>query len=192
MNLPQKITAGDTVEWSHDAYANDDGDEFGPDEWTLKYYFRKASGAAVDAIEVVGTENDDGGWDFTKLFAASSATGRYDYTKKLVNIATPTIIKTIGEGRVTMVGAISASSSYDGRSQVRQDLEAVQAAMRAIIAGGAVQEYTIGSRQLKKMPMNELIELESKLKFEVSREERSEKIASGQGDPNNLYVRFRK
>ncbi len=192
MKLPSKITAGDTVTWSHDAYVNDDGDEHGPDLWDLKYYFRKASGVAADAITVTGTDDGEGGWDFSNLFAAASTTGRYDYTIKLVNKATPTNIKTIGVGHVTMVGSITASASYDGRVQARQDLEAVQTAMRAIISGGAVQEYTVMGRSLRKMDMSDLISLESKLKYDVAQAEKADKIAQGLGDPNNLFVRFKR
>jgi hypothetical protein len=66
----------------------------------------------------------------------------------------------------------------------------VQAAIRSIISGGAVAEYTIGSRRLKKMEMADLLALESKLKAEVKREQAAAMVANGLGNPHNLFVRF--
>ena len=66
----------------------------------------------------------------------------------------------------------------------------MQAAIRAIISGGAVAEYTIGSRRLKKMEMTDLLMLESSLKAEVKREQKASLIANGLGNPHNLFVRF--
>jgi hypothetical protein len=66
----------------------------------------------------------------------------------------------------------------------------VQAAIRSMISGGAVAEYTIGSRRLKKMEMADLITLESKLKAEVKREQAASMAANGLGNPHNLFVRF--
>jgi hypothetical protein len=38
--------------------------------------------------------------------------------------------------------------------------------------------------------LNQLIELESKLKAELIREQKAELIANGLGNPHNLFVRF--
>jgi hypothetical protein len=66
----------------------------------------------------------------------------------------------------------------------------VQAAIRAIVSGGVVQEYKIGTRSLKKYEMADLIQLESKLKAEVKREQAATMVANGLGSPHNLFVRF--
>lgn len=59
-----------------------------------------------------------------------------------------------------------------------------------MISNGAVQEYKINNRELKKMTLGELRSYESQLKFEVNREERLQKIRNGEGDPFTLKVRF--
>lgn len=98
---------------------------------------------------------------------------------------------TLGSGRIEAKANLSTEDQgFDGRSQARKDLDAVQAAMRAIVSGGAVQEYKIGNRELRKMSMADLITLESKYKLEVSREERKLKMKNGEGDPFTLKVRF--
>ena len=66
----------------------------------------------------------------------------------------------------------------------------MQAAIRAIVAGGAVSEYTIGTRTLKKMDMADLVMLESRLKGMVIRDQKAALIANGLGNPTSLYVRF--
>jgi hypothetical protein len=78
----------------------------------------------------------------------------------------------------------------DGRTQAEKDLDAVQAAIRTLIAGGAVQQYSIGNRQLSRYQLSQLIELESKLKAELKREQKAELMANGLGNPHNLFVRF--
>jgi hypothetical protein len=84
----------------------------------------------------------------------------------------------------------STPGAFDGRSQAEIDLDAVKAAIRAIVSGGVVQEYRIGTRNLKKYDLVDLIQLESKLKAEVKREQAASLQAQGLGNPHNLFVRF--
>jgi hypothetical protein len=53
-----------------------------------------------------------------------------------------------------------------------------------------VAEYTIGNRSLKSMPMTDLIALENKLKADVAKEARAERIAKGLNSGRAVYVRF--
>jgi hypothetical protein len=80
--------------------------------------------------------------------------------------------------------------AFDGRTQSQKDLDAVQAAIRSLMTGGATQEYRIGNRSLKRYDLTELLALESRLKAVVARENKAKLIASGLGDPANLYIRF--
>jgi hypothetical protein len=98
--------------------------------------------------------------------------------------------ETLGSGRLRIKPA--AGSGVSGKSQDRQDLEAVQAAIRAIIDGGAVQEYTIAGRSLRKMEVQDLIALENRLRVRVYREEKREQLEQGLPNPSNIYVRFKK
>jgi hypothetical protein len=99
----------------------------------------------------------------------------------------------MGSGQLTVLRSLSYTGSpaaVDGRSQAQQDLDAVQAAIRALVSGGAVQQYSIGSRSLTKMRIEDLMTLESKLKADVKREQMAELMANGLGNPHNLFVRF--
>jgi hypothetical protein len=102
-------------------------------------------------------------------------------------------VTTIGAGQIEVLPGLDYTgqpSAFDGRSQSQKDLDAVQAAIRAIVSGGAVAEYTIGSRRLKKMEMTDLLTLESSLKAAVKREQAAQLAANGLGNPHNLFVRF--
>jgi len=81
-------------------------------------------------------------------------------------------------------------AAFDGRTQAQKDLDAVQAAIRSLMTGGATQEYRIGNRSLKRYDLADLLALESQLKATVVRENKAKIIASGLGDPNNLFIRF--
>lgn len=190
--IPSKWMAGDTLSWTNCSTTDYLGNEISSTEgWALSYFLRKSGAAADDVIEVEGEDGDDGGWEFIidADIAAEIVAGTYAWAARATK-TTSTI--TIATGQSVVTPNINEDASFDGRSQAKQDLEAVQTAMRAIISGGAVAEYTINGRSLRKIPMEDLIKLESKLKNEVIREERADKIAQGLGDPKNLFVRFRR
>ena len=152
--------------------------------------------ATSAARQSVGEAASAGGCSTTEVRALSDAVsatlaaGTY-YFQAVATKSTDSI--TAGAGQVTVKAALSYSGTpgaYDGRTQSAIDLDAVQAAIRAIITGGAVQEYTIGNRHLRKMSMTDLLELESRLKARVYREQMQQDMANGLGNPRNLFVRF--
>ena len=132
------------------------------------------------------------GWEFT--ISASDSAGFDAGTWYWQAIATKGSEKiTLGYGSLTVEAALEYAGTpgaFDGRTQVKKDLEAVQTAIRTLIAGGAVQEYKIGNRNLKRYELADLIQLEGRLKAEVKREEQAELMANGLGNPRNMFVRF--
>jgi len=189
VNIPTTIRAGDTVKWRDDASTDVFGNEVTSSDWTLKYYLRTntASEGATSTGSAYGT-----GWQFT---IAASTTADFDagnwYWTAVATKDSEVI--TLGNGSLTVEAALTYSGTpgaYDGRTQAQKDLDAVQAAIRAIVDGGVVQEYRIGTRNLKKYDLPDLIQLEGKLKAEVKREQQAELIANGLGNPRNMFVRF--
>jgi len=189
VNIPSEIRAGDTVKWRDDSSTDVFGNEIKSDEWTLKYYLRtnQRPNGHTSTGSVYST-----GWEFT-----ISATDSADFdagTWYWQAIATKSSEKiTLGYGKLTVEAALEYSGTpglFDGRSQAKKDLEAVQTAIRTLIAGGAVQEYKIGNRNLKRYDLPDLIQLEGRLKAEVNRENQAELIANGLGNPRNMFVRF--
>lgn len=183
MNIPGLIYAGDTVTWTEQATA-----EHNSATWSRAVALRHATDA--DAINVTGVANATGGWDFT-VTANQSKTLGVGAIYWHDTVTSGAVRNTIGAGKLEVKANIAGTgTTYEGRTQAQIDLDAVRAAMRARIAGGEVMEYSIGNRSLKKMPMPDLIGLESKLKADVTREARADRIAQGLGGGRSVYVRF--
>lgn len=54
-------------------------------------------------------------------------------------------------------------------AQTKQEmLDAVETAIQALMSGGAVQEYTINGRSIKKFSLQELINWRATLKAEIA------------------------
>ena len=189
MNIPSEIRAGDTVKWRDDSTTDVFSNDINSSTWTLKYYLRTntASEGHISTGSAFGE-----GWEFT-ISATDSAlfeAGTW-YWQSIAEKSGEKI--TLGSGQVTVTAALEYSgtpNAFDGRSQAKKDLEAVQTAIRTLIKGGAVQEYKIGNRNLKRYDLGDLMQLEAQLKAEVARQGKADAIANGLGNPNNLFVRF--
>ena len=189
MNIPSQIRAADTIKWRDDAGVDNLGIAISSSDYTLTYYLR--TNTASEGATVVGTAYGTG-WEFTIASGTSTAFDAGQWFWQAVATKTGSTV-TMGSGQLTVLRSLSYSGTpgaVDGRSQAQQDLAAVQAAIRAMISGGAVAEYSIGTRRLKKMEMADLLQLEGKLKAEVKREQMADLIANGLGNPHNLFVRF--
>jgi hypothetical protein len=188
VQIPATIRAGDTVRWRDEASTDNLGNPIDSGSWTLTYYLR--TNTASEGATVVGTASGTG-WDFA-LAAATSAgfdAGQW-YWQAIATSGSDKV--TVGAGQLQVLAALDYTGTpgaFDGRSQAQIDLDAVQAAIRAIVSGGAKQ-YNIGSRSFTKLDLSELMERESKLKAEVKREQMADLIANGLGNPHNLFVRF--
>lgn len=196
MNIPAQIRAGDTVTWRDEAARDNLGGAIDGSNHGLTYYLRTNTnhqGAIVAGVTVPGTPSGTG-WTFT--IAKTTTDGFVADTWFWQAVATANFggaVTTIGAGQLTVLPGLDYTgqpSAFDGRSQAQKDLDAVQAAIRSIVSRGAVAEYTIGNRRLKKMEMADLIQLEAKLKAEVKREQAATMVANGLGSPHNLFVRF--
>ena len=189
MNIPAQIRAGDTVKWRDSASRDTLSNAISSSSWTLTYYLR--TNTASEGATVTGTAYGTG-WEFT--IAAATSVG-FDagqwYWQAIATQGTDKV--TLGAGQLAVLAALQYAGTpgaFDGRTQAQKDLDAVQAAIRSMISGGAVAEYSIGSRRLKKMEMADLLTLEGKLKAEVKREQAAALAANGLGNPHNLFVRF--
>ena len=189
MNIPSEIRAGDTIQWRDVAGVDNLGNEVSSSDYTLTYYLR--FNAASEGATVVGTAYGTG-WQFSIVAATSVNFDAGTWYWQAVATKTGSTI-TLGSGQSTVLAALSYSgtpAALDGRSQAQKDLDAVQAAIRTIVAGGVAKEYTIGNRSLKKYDLTDLLALETKLKADVNREQKAQLIANGLGNPFNLFVRF--
>lgn len=182
---------GDTVKWRDEPGVDVFGNAItSGDGWSLTYYIR--FNRNNHGTTTVGTAYGNG-WEFALSSATTGAFHEDDtgYWQAVASKAGEKI--TLGSGSFSVEPNLyytGTPSAVDGRSQAQKDLEAVQAAIRSLMAGGAVQEYRIGTRSLKRYELADLLALETKLKADVAREQKAAMIANGLGNPHNLFVRF--
>ncbi len=189
MNIPSEIRAGDTIQWRDVEGADNFGNVIGSADYVLTYYLR--TNTATEGATVVGTAYGTG-WEFSIAAGTSAGFDAGTWYWQAVATKTGSTI-TLGSGQSLVLAALSYSgtpAALDGRTQAQKDLDAVQAAIRAIVSGGVVKQYTIGNRSLSKYDLTDLLALETKLKADVNREQKAQMIANGLGNPFNLFVRF--
>ena len=192
MNIPKKIYAGQTIKWRDDAFVGPLNESItsGTGNWTLTYFLR--TNTTHEGHQVVGTSYGTG-WEFTISATDSASFDAGDWY--VFAEATKGSEKfPLGNARIEVFSTYTYASdaqpdAFDGRTQAEKDLDAVTAAIRAIIADKAA-EYSIGTRKFKRIDLAELRMRESQLKAIVVRERKAAMIANGLGDPHSLYVRF--
>jgi len=192
MAIPPSITSGVDAVWVDAETVDVFGDAVNSTTHSLTYYFRlNADGEGVTAA----ASAYNSGWKTVLSSAVSGsmvANPGWFFQAVLTKISDSTV-QEYSRGQIEVKPSLAYTGtpdSFDGRTQAQKDLDAVKAAIRSIVAGGAVSEYKIGSRNLKRYDLSELLELESRLKSIVAKENKAKLIASGLGDPHNLYVRF--
>jgi hypothetical protein len=192
MAIPPSITAGVDVVWTDAATTDLFGNAVTSATHNLTYYFRLNT--AGEGVTAAGTAYADG-WQVTIPAATSAAMDASTgwYFQAVLTAISGGAVSEYSRGQIEVQASLAYSGTpgaFDGRSQTQKDLEAVQAAIRSLMAGGATQEYRIGNRSLKRYDLADLLALESRLKAQVARENKAKIIDSGLGDPNNLFIRF--
>lgn len=181
MTLPPEIYAGDTVEWT---------DTRAITASSYTYYFRTnaASGASVSGVLTVDR------WTFT-LSAATTATftaGNWYYQAVSVTAGAPLTERSGGLLVRPSLAFTGSATAVDLRNQTQIDLDAVEAAIRALVGGA--QEYRIGTptggRLVKRADLAQLIAWRERLQADLARQRIAENLANGRGDGRALYVRF--
>ena len=190
MTFPNEIRTGDYVQWRIPASQDVFGNSISSPDWSVVYYLRTNTGPLGATINS-SAFNDGFQFTIASNVTATFTAGTWFY--QAVANKSGAEKQTIYTGQFKVLESLEYSGTavnYDGRSQVEKDLATIQAAIRNIISGGAVQEYKIGTRTAKKYELSELIQLESRYKAELVREKQAEMIANGLGNPRATFVRF--
>tara|TARA_Y100001970_G_scaffold230214_1_gene285774 strand:- start:373 stop:951 length:579 start_codon:yes stop_codon:yes gene_type:complete len=188
--IPKQVRAGDLIQWRDNSTVDVFGEPISSPDWTVTYYLR--TNTSSEGATVSSTAYTDG-WQFSIASATSANFDVGDWYFQAVADKSGAEKQTIFTGRFEVLAALSYSgtpAAYDGRSQVNKDLDLVEAAIRALLNNGVVQEYKIGNRTAKKYDLSELLVLKAALKAELVREQAAEKIANGLGNPRAVHVRF--
>ncbi len=187
MAIPATLRAGDSWSWRDTPTTDSLGNPI-DNSWSQSYIFRTNTAAA--GLTVVSNSYQTG-WqtDVSATATATLAAGLWFWQRLVTSGAN---VLTLGTGELRILEALAypgTPGAYDGRSQAEKDLEAVSAAIRALVSKGA-KSYTIGTRRFDAADLAELIKRESQLKAIVNRERAAEKVAAGLGDPRSVFVRF--
>jgi hypothetical protein len=188
MVMPTELATKETTSWDDAETTDALGNSVTSSSWTLKYEFRGAASKTLTAVA------NSTGWRTSTLVDTFTVAGTYYWQAILTTPTSGTVTGRIilSEGRlVVKTNMADAAANFDGRTQERQDLEAVETAIRVLVSG-AVKSYTIGTRSVTKQDMGDLIVWRDRLKAEVARQEAAEKVAAGLGRPNSVFVRFTK
>jgi len=189
MSFPWVHVAGDTLDFevSVPDYPATDG-------WTLKYYLTPRFAAPVQAtIEITASGNADGTYQVQAGPATTSgwAVGAYGWSRLVEKAgARQTLTGSADQGEVQVrQNPATAAQGFDSRSHARRTLEAIE----AVIEGRATrdqEEYTIGTRSLKRTPVAELLVLRDRYRREAASEDAAAQMSGGASNPRLVGVRF--
>ena len=173
---PANLNAGDTARWLK-ALA----DYPASDGWVLSYSLVKAGQRIALSATAQGADH------LINVPAATTAAwvpGAYDYR---AGVSLGADMFTVATGRIAINPAFGAA--VDARSHARRTLEAIEATLEGR-ASRATAEYQIAGRQMKYIPVPELLTLRDRYRRDVRAEDAADRIKAGLGSPGRIYVRF--
>lgn len=175
---PTTLTAGDTWTWERTLA------DYPAPTWVLSYRLLSQAG------EIAISASADGSDHLVSVAKATTAAYKAGLYKWFASVTDGTSRYQVGAGLVTVLpDPAAAGAGFDPRSHARRVLEAIE----AVIEGRATkdqEEYSIGSRSLKRTPIAELLELRDRYRAEVRGEELAEGIANGQAAGQRLLARL--
>lgn len=173
---PALIFAGDTARWlkSLADYPASAG-------WVLAYALVSAGQRYSFAATAQG---DDHLVNVAAATTAAFVAGGYEYRGSVSKAGD---VFTVSAGRITISPAFGVA--VDARSPARRTLEAIEATLEGR-ASSATAEYQIAGRQMKYIPIPELLQLRDRYRLDVAGEDRAAQITKGLGNPGRIYVRF--
>jgi len=173
---PALILAGDTARWlkSLADYPASAG-------WVLAYTLVSA---AQRYTFTAAAQGDDFLVTVAAAITAGYAPGGYEYRGSVSKAGE---VFTVASGRLSISPTFGAA--VDARSPARRTLEAIEATLEGR-ASSSVAEYQIAGRQMKYIPVSELLQLRDRYRHDVAGEDRAAQIAKGLGHPGRIFVRF--
>lgn len=155
------------------------------DGWTLKYrLIPRTSGTAITLTAT--TSGTDYRVQVAPATTGAWTAGEYSWSSWVEKTGAR---YTVSSGLVTLIADPSAATTFDGRTHARRTLDAIE----AVIEGRATldqQEYQIGNRTLKRMPIADLLKFRSLYKSEVAAEAAASNLANGIGIGRKIQVRL--
>lgn len=181
--IPTSFRAGDRVTW-----IEEDADDAAT---AVRAYLRTNSATGLTLTGTVVT----GGWQFeiTSTQSATLLVGDWQCQVAATVAGQQETVRVSSFRVLPSLVYTGSPAALDLRSQTQKDLDAVDAAIRALTTGG-VQEYWIGTgaggRKVVRTDLAELIKWRDRLMAQVASEKREDDLANGLGDRRKVYIRF--
>ena len=178
---PLQARAGLTWQWRREDLA-----DYPAPTWTLIYWFKK-TGATQANFSITATA--DGA--YFAVTVSASTTDAYTagtYTWAAIVTAGSESFE-VDHGALELLPKYSAVANLDDRSHARKTLDAIN----AVIEGRATldqQEYAIGNRSLKRMPIADLLMFKSRYEMYVASEVAADRLAQGRTIGGKIQVRL--
>ena len=180
---PARVRAGDTITWRKSL-----GDYPATSGWTLYYRLINADNKIDITAAADGADH---------LVSVANGTSALWVAGDYVSIAwvdDGTQRASLPSGRIVVLpnlAAISAVGGYDGRTQAKKMLDAIDAALLSLSYGErlAVVEAEVAGRRLK-YNVDGLMKLRNLYAAQVRAEEATERAEAGLAPRNKIYVRL--
>ena len=187
---PLELTQGESVAWERDIR------DYPATEWTASYRLRGILGVGAGLNVTCTADGPKFVASVTAAESAGLAVTTYEWQLWVTRISDANDVRQIERGTVKVNKGFTAGSlsSVDVRSTAQQILDAIDAVMSGKATADQL-EYTIetqvGKRQLKRLPMTELIAARTYYANVVAREQQAERLRARGTFFKNLYVRMR-
>lgn len=178
-NEPAELRAGVTWEWDRTDLA-----DYPAATWTLKYWFKRMGGTDKFSI----TASTDGtGFAVSVAAATTLSYVADDYTWVAV-VTSGSEVREVDHGTMKILPRYDVDTALDDRTHAKKVLEAIEAVLESR-ASKDQEEYTIGTRSLKRTPLKDLVALRDKYKALVFAEQLAENARNGK-EGGKLVVRL--
>lgn len=187
LNIPGQLIIGDTSTWNDSGLRGSDpvtGEvtDFASDKYVLTYAIR-----GNVALNIAAVANGSGfRTTISSMQSSALIAGLYFWQAYVTDSLNNRV--TLCSGQVQAISNLAVGSgAFDGRTTAKKMLDAVEGAILARMQGGAVIEYQIKGRDLRRDPLPDLIKFRDQLRMQVAREEGK---TCGK-DSRRLFVRFK-
>ncbi len=187
---PEKITAGDYVQWKRESsgFSIPTGDvPKASAGWVLTYALVK-TGVRI-AITAATHETHDFLVTLAAATTAGYTAGVYQWQAYVTKAATSERYL-VDAGTIEILANFAAASSgLDARSHVKKVLDAIEAKIESRSTKDQ-EQMVVAGQVVGMMPIHRLLEWYSKYKAAYENEQSAENVANGLGSGKNIFVRF--
>lgn len=178
---PLIAVAGDTIKfkktWS----------DYPTATWTLAYTLHSRTSDASTATATVTEDGEDYIVTFSATDTAALTAGEYSLHGRITDGSES---YSVYDGRLELRTNIAAAGATDDlRTFAAKALAAIETALLTNLAADFVT-FAVDGQNFTRMPREEAMTMRDRLKAEVVREQRADKIRQGIGIDRNVYTRF--